>query len=173
MFRLLILLFILPISTISQPILKDGLPKDLNQEKVIFLNHEKIEVKADKKNGALGKYLHLRQINHNVVVEEANKKLVVAAMSYPFEYAISSYSQYESILKAGYKYVLISNVYEYQHLFFQPTEDELIVFEYFLLDTKNNVAFKVFEMDEMKVYDSKMMIRKLNKKLKKHYSESY
>ncbi|MBD99278.1 MAG: hypothetical protein CMO34_05490 [Verrucomicrobia bacterium] len=171
--RFAFLLLLLPFVLNSQPIVRDGLPLDLNQEKIILLKHEKIEVKADKKAGKQQKYLYLRQSNHNSVIEESNEKLILAAMDYPFEYAISTLSKYKSILKAGYKYVLISNVYKNEHLYSQPNEGELIVFEYFILDVNENVAFKVFELDEMKVYDSKMLIRRLNKALKKQYPESY
>jgi len=171
--QLSLLLLLLPFGIKSQPIVKDGLPIDLNHEKIILLKHEKIEIQADKKGSKQEKYLYLRQSNHNSVIQESNDKLVVAAMTYPFEYAISSLSKYESILKAGYKYVLISNVYKNEHLLNQPNEGELIVFEYFILDVNDNVAFKVFELDEMKVYDSKMIMRRLNKALKKQYPESF
>lgn len=166
---LLIFLLTFPVLCFTQePIFKDELPKDLDTEKIIFLKHEEIKIKP-LESGAASRYLHLRQSNHNKVIEESNEKLNVAALQYPFKYAISSLSSYEPLLKAGYKYVLQSRVYNYEHLQDQPKEDELIVFEYFIFDTHKNIAYKVFEMDEMKVYDSKLMIKRLNKALKKQY----
>lgn len=170
MFKQLIFLFFLsPLLIIAQPVIKKGLPNDLDKERIIFLKHEKVEVLADKKAGKQQKYLHLRQTNHNKIIEEANDELVVAAMDYPFGYAISSLSKYESILQAGYKYVLISNSYKNEHVMVQPNEGELIVFEYFILDVEGDVAYKAFELDEMKVYDSKLLIRRLNKAIKKAF----
>jgi len=166
---LLISLSLLPLFLFAQePTYKKGVPNDLSTEKIIFLEHEPVKVTANKKDGKAAKYLYLRQTNHNNVVEESNKKLSGAALSYPYEYAITTPSTYPSLIKAGYKYVLRSNVYNYTHLKSQPEEDELIVFEYFIHDVKNNIAYKVFQMDEMKVYDTKMMIKRLNKAVKKH-----
>lgn len=150
----------------QEPTYKKGIPSDLDKEKIIFLEHEAIPISANKKDGKAEKYLFLRQTNHNKVISESNLKLHGAALSYPYEYAITTPSTYPSLLKAGYKYVLRSNVYSYDHLKTQPNEDELIVFEYFIHDVENNIAYKVFQMDEMKVYDSKLMIRKLNRALK-------
>ena len=165
------LLLFIPFFSISQePTFFNGLPDDLDQEKIIFLEHEKIKVTADKKNGKEEKYLHLRQTNHNSVIEESNTKLKGAALQYPFKYAFATPSTYESLLKAGYRYVLQSRVYSYEHLKTQPKEGELIVFEYYIFDTQKNVAFKAFELDEMKVYDSKLLMKRLTKALRKKYT---
>jgi len=48
----------------------------------------------------------------------------------------------------------------------QPPEDELLVFKYFIFDMQNNIAYEVFRLDEMKVYDFKLVIKKLNKAIK-------
>jgi len=173
MSRIILFLLAFPLTLFSQTVIKEGVPKDLDQEKIIFLKHEEIEITADKKGKKADKYLYLRQSNHNNVIKEANDKLKVAALEYPFKYALSTKSKYESLLGAGYKYVFTSNVYSNDHLMGQPAEDELIVFEYFILDVKEDVAFKVFEMDEMKVYDSKLMMRKLNKEVRKAYPEAF
>lgn len=154
-------------------IIKEGVPEDLKEYKIIFFKHEPIKVTANPDGNSQEKFIHLRQTNHNNVIEEANTKLVVAAQEYPFGYAISTKSAYEPLLKAGYKYILTSKAYEYTHVSKQPDEDILIVFEYFIQDLTSNVAYKVFELDEMKVYDSKLMIRRLNKAIKKGYPEAF
>lgn len=148
-------------------IIKEGVPKDLEASKLILLKHEKIQVTANKKDGKEAKYLYLRQSNHNQVVEEANAKLLGAAMEYPYGYALATRSSYEPLLKAGYKYVLDSQAYEYENLYSQPNEGELIIYEYFIRDIENNIAYKVFELDEMKIYDSKLLIKKLNRAVHK------
>jgi len=151
----------------QEAIIKEGIPKDLESSKLIILKHEKIKVTADKKVGKEAKYLYLRQTNHNQITDEANEKLLGAAMEYPYEYALATRSSYEPLLKAGYKYVLDSQAYEYDNLYEQPKEGELIIYEYFIRDIENNIAYKVFELDEMQIYDSKALIKKLNKAIHK------
>lgn len=154
--------------------LAEGLPDDLKTEKVIFLAHQAIEVTFNPENGKAEEYLHLRQINHNEVIEEANEELEKYAKRYPFGYIISNNSEYKELVLNGYKYVIESKVYDYDHLNRHPEEDELIVFEYFLIDLYNGKAYKVFELDEMKVYDAKLFIRKFSKVLKKNgYREDF
>ncbi len=167
--RLLFLLFILPIALVAQVQVLSGIPTDLDKEKIVFLQHEPIKITADPKESKAQKYVYHRQKTHNKVIEESNQELLVAAMSYPYKYALASYSSYKNLYSAGYKYALVSNVYSNDYLKKHPEKDELIVFEYFILDMKNDVAYKVFEMDEMKVYDSKMLMRKLNREIKKVY----
>lgn len=149
----------------------DGFPKDLDSEKIIFLKHEPMQITANPKESKEEKYVYMRQKNHNKVIDESNKKLVVAALDYPFSYAFGTQSTYMDLAKSGYKYVLISQVYKNDHLKKHPDEDILIVFEYFILDMEKNLAYKAFEMDEMKVYDSKMMIRRLMKEVKRNYPD--
>lgn len=144
----------------------DGIPQDLEDEKIIFFKFEPVEVTAKEDGKAQDRYLHLRQTNHNQVIKEANRELTLAAMDYPYAYAITQKSRHKPLLGAGYKYILTSKVYDNEHLKTQPQEGELIVFEYFIVDTQNLLAYKVFQLDEMKVYDSKMLIRRLKKAIK-------
>lgn len=167
--RIVFLLFFLPLFGHSQVQILNGLPTDLDKEKIIFLQHEPMKITVDPKNSRADKYVHHRQKNHNRVIDEANQELLTAAMSYPFKYALASYTTYEKLKDAGYKYVLYSNVYKNDYLKKHPEADALIVFEYFILDMENDLGYKVFEMDEMKVYDSKMLMKRLNKALKDLY----
>ncbi len=169
----ILLLLLATYQATAQTSFKDGLPNDLDKEKLIILKHDKVKVTGDKNGKKADRYLHLRQSNHNKVLQESNKKLVVAALEYPFQYAFATKKSYKNLIPAGYKYVLISQVYENEHLKKEQTQDELIVFEYFLLNVEENIAYKVFELDEMKVYDSKLMIKRLNKKLKEQYPENF
>lgn len=165
--KIVFFLFLAPFIALTQEhIFVEGIPKDLENEKIIILKHEKVDVTANKKDGREAKYLYQRQTSHNKVIQEANLKLKGAALSYPYGYAIASKSTYESLLPAGYKYVLQSSAYSYDNLKSQPEEGELIVYEYFIHDVENNLAYKVFELDEMKIYDFKLIIKKLNKAIK-------
>lgn len=169
-----LILFIFPFFLNSQnTIIKEGIPDDLKENKIIFFKHQKIQVTADPEESNQSEYLHLRQINHNEVIEEANQKLKTAALDYPFDYAIATKSTFEPLLSAGYKYILDSEAYNYKNLESQPKEDVLIIYEFFIRDLVNNIAYKVFELDEMKIYDSKLMIKKLNKATKKKFPEAY
>lgn len=154
-------------------VIKEGVPADLNENKIIFLNHEKFVVTAVEDSSDQQDYLHLRQTNHNEIIKESNSKLKVAALEYPFPYVIATKSSYESLIKAGYKYLLDSRAYNYDNLAVQPAEDVLIVYEYFIRDLTANVAYKVFELDEMKVYDGKLIIKRLNKAVKKQFPDAY
>lgn len=166
--KIWLFIFMLPFLLPAQDfILEEGLPDDLHQEKVIFLKHQTIEVTFDPKQGNAEEYLYLRQINHNEVITEANNDLAKFAQRYPFDYTLSEQDDYKSLVLKGYKYVLESEVYDYDHLYRHPEEDELIIFEYFLIDLYNGKAYKVFELDEMKVYDAKLLIRKFSRKLKR------
>ena len=107
-----------------------------------------------------------RQNNHNEVIKQSNWKLKGTALQYPYEYTITTPSTYLSIPKAVYKYVLQSAVYKYDQLKGQPTDNELVVYEYCIYDMGNNIAYEVFRIDEMKVYDFKLIIKKLNKAIK-------
>jgi len=165
--KLFLLYLFLPLSLLAQDTtFKKGIPADLDKEKIIFLAHEPIKVTARKKSGKAEKYLYERQTNHNEVIDESNEKLKGAAMAYPFEYAITTPSTYLYVAKAGYKYVLQSSVYTYDNLKGQPVDNELIIYEYFIYDMRNNIAYEVFRIDEMKVYDFKLIIKKLNKAIK-------
>lgn len=163
--QFLFILLIFPLFLIAQePTFKKGLPDDLDKEKIILLEHEPIELTVFEKKTKSSKYILSRQENHNKIIEQSNVKLKGAALEYPFEYAITTPSTYLSLAKAGYKYVLQSSVYTYKHLKQQPSE--LIVFEYFIYDMQNNIAYEVFRIDEMKVYDFKLIMRKLNKAIR-------
>ncbi|MDA9312777.1 hypothetical protein N9515_03210 [Vicingaceae bacterium] len=138
----------------------------MDKEKIIFLEHEPVKLSEFEERTKSTEYILERQENHNRILEQSNRKLQIAAMEYPFEYAITTPSTYFSLAEAGYKYVLQSNVYKYNHLMTQPPEGELLVFEYFIFDMQNNIAYEVFRLDEMKVYDLKLVIKKLNKAIK-------
>lgn len=154
-------------------LIKEGVPSDLDKNKIIFLNHGKITVTAVKDSSEQQDYLHLRQTNHNDIIKESNSKLKVAALEYPFPYIIANKSNYEPLVKAGYKYLLDSEAYNYDNLAVQPAQDELIIYEFFIRDLTTNVAYKVFELDEMKIYDGKLIIKKLNKAVKKQFPDAY
>lgn len=170
--RFILILLLLPLLSIGQTFV-NGVPKDLDQHKLIILKHMSIKVSANPKESKAQKYVYHRQKTHNKVIDESNQELAAAALAYPFEYALATQSSYKTLVPAGYKYVLISQVYKNEYLENHPEESELIVFEYFILDVESNIAYKIFELDEMKVYDSKMLIRKLNKEIKKQFPKAY
>lgn len=166
--RLLLIPFILVTRVLwAQEIqVMDGIPEDIANQKIIFFKYEPVTIESTEKNNKQEKYIQLRRENHNRVIKEFNKELTIATMQYPFQYAITTKSRYKPLINAGYKYILDCNVYDNKHLEGQPNEGELIVFEYYIIDVENGLAYKVFQLDEMKVYDAKLIIKKLIKALK-------
>ena len=171
---LTLLIILIPAFLFSQETtIKKGVPEDLNQSKLIILKHEQIEVKVTSDDKKEEKYLLLRQNNHNKVSKESNAKLLGASSEYPFEYDLAYKSEYKPLIDSKCKYILDSSVYNNENISTQPNEGELIVYEYFIRDIENNIAYKVFELDEMKVYDSKLIIKKLSKAVKKKFPDAY
>lgn len=166
--KLLFALLFIPLITLAQePTFKEGIPDDLDREKIIFLQHEPVKVTANSRSSKAEKYLYERQTNHNNVIAESNRKLKGAALDYPYEYGITGPSTYLELAKAGYKYVLQSSVYNYNYLKGQPEDNVLMVYEYFIYDMQNNVAYEVFSINEAKIYDFRIIIRKLNRAIKR------
>lgn len=172
---LMSLLLMLPILLLGQEAkVIEGLPSDLNTEKLIFLQHEPMKVGTEEENQKTKEYVIQRQENHNRVAKEFNTELAIALNeSYPFDYEIAFPSTYDSLLTAGAKYVLFSNNYTYDYLRNQPAEDELLVFGFFIKDQGSTTIYTLFELDEMKVYDAKMIVKKLMKQVKNQYPEAY
>ena len=158
----------------GQDEIKKGVPEDLDKEKIIILMHEKVEVGSANENQSTANYVVRRQENHNTVSDEFNQKLNKAFESkYPFDYVLAYPSEMDQFFDQGYKYVLYSNVYSYEHLKDQPNEGELIVFTYVIKDRSKTVVYEVFELDEMKVYDANMILKKLNREAKKKFPAAY
>jgi hypothetical protein len=152
--------------TFSQEI-KKGIPADLMHEKIIFLYHSPVEVKNEEITEAGREYMDERQTNHNRVIVEFNRELEEAATSYPYGYSLAEVGTYPALLGSGHKYILYSSLYTYDYIKNHPEEDELIVFEYFIKDLDNQEIYKVFELDEMKIYDAKLIMRRLNREIRK------
>ena len=91
------LLMCIPFALVAQEEIPEGVPEDLSSQKIIFLQHEAIEIGSDEENEATKEYVISRQENHNRVLEEFNRELKLAAADYPFEYALSTPSTYESL----------------------------------------------------------------------------
>lgn len=156
----------------QEAISMDGLPEGLKTEKLIILKHESIEIGTEEEDEKSKKYVLQRQENHNKVLAEFNTELEAASSSYPFESSLAFPSEIKS-MSSNYRYVLYSSVYEYEFLKSQPKEGELIIFSYFIKDTNTGTMYPLFEMDEMKIYDAKMMMKKLKKKIKENFPEAY
>lgn len=83
-----------------------GLPDDLDEAKIVFLNldsafveEEKPKIREEKARWAFKKI-------HNVNVPKSNAQLASIAPKYPFTYKIGRRSQLENYKAEGYKYVL-------------------------------------------------------------------
>jgi hypothetical protein len=170
---LLFFSFLFSLSINAQDMIsKEGIPDQLKSEKLIFLKHESIAVGTEEEDENSKKYVILRQENHNKVLKEFNAELEAAVSHYPFESILAFPSELKSMASEN-RYVLYSSVYEYEFLKSQPKEGELIVFSYFIKDNETGKMYPLFEMDEMKIYDAKMMMKRLKRKLKEKFPEAY
>lgn len=169
-YSLILLLFLSNWAFAQEPKIIEGLPSDLDQVQLILLKHEAIEVGSEEEEEASREYVMRRQENHNRVLKEFNRELEEAAKEfYPFDYLLAFPSEVDSLLGSTAKYVLYSNVYQYNFLKDQPEEGELLVFGYYLKDKETEVVYQLFELDEMKVYDAKLIMKKLAKDIKKNF----
>ncbi len=172
---MLLLFLASPIGMLAQEkIINEGVPADLDKETLIILKHEAIEVGTEEESESTRKYVIRRQENHNRVLLEFNAELEEAAEKlYPFQYILAFPSEIDSLMKNGHKYVLYSNAYVYDYLKGQPVEGELIVFGYYIKNQTGNEVFQTFELDEMKIYDAKMIMRKLRRDLKDQFPGAF
>lgn len=165
--QLFVFYLFFPFSLLAQKIITDSIPSDLAEEKVIFLKFDKVNLSEIDSTDKGNPYVLERQQRHNNIIEGVNADFEIQAKEYINPYKFSTLKKYKQAEFADCKYVLISRAYDNKHLVDHPEEDILIVFEYFLLDKQNMIAYKMFELDEMKVYDNKLIIKKFNKRISK------
>ncbi len=161
-------LIILPLLSIAQREY-EGLPDDLNEQKLILLNYEPININEKKPEGEEEKYIRRRKKLHNRAVEQANEYLRTSAIEYPFKYAIAGHSSYEKLVGAGYKYVLESNCFDNERLMKSPESGILLIYDFYIKDLTTGDIYILFHLDEMKVYDYRLIMKKLNKLVKKKF----
>lgn len=83
-----------------------GVPDDLDQHGIVFLNLDSAEVSAERpqirsERGAW----HLQNV-HNYNVPKANQQLALTAPSYPCKYLITRRNKLKNYTHSDYKYVL-------------------------------------------------------------------
>lgn len=146
-----------------------GLPDDLNDQKIIFLNYEPISISDENAKGDVEKYILTRKKQHNKATEQANDYLKVAAINYPFKYALASHSSYENLVSAGYKYVLECNSFDNERLMTSPESGVLLIYDFYIKDLTTGDIYILFHLDEMKVYDYRLIMKKLIKLTNKKF----
>ena len=92
---------------IQQEVKIKGLPKDLNKEKIIFLEYEQIPIEQNTPR----KFAKMYKFRNEAAIE-ANRQLHEAVKNYPFEYVISKRSEYKELIDKGYRYVLENDMME-------------------------------------------------------------
>lgn len=164
----ILVLIVLPFIAAAQREYK-GLPDDLDKNKIIFLNYEPINISDGKPKGEEEKYIYTRKKQHNKAVEQANEYLKTAAIDYPFNYAIAGHSTYENLVSAGYKYVLECNSFDNERLMTSPESGVLLIYDFYIKDLTTGDVYVLFDLDEMKVYDYRLIMKKLNKLVNKKF----
>ncbi len=147
----------------------NGLPDDLREQKIIFLNYEPINIPEERPKGEVEKYIFTRKKQHNRAAEQANNYLRTSAIEYPFKYAIAGHDSYTKLVGAGYKYVLESNSFDNERLMESPESGILLIYDFYIKDLTTGDIYLLFKLDEMKVYDYRLIIKKLNKLVKKKF----
>lgn len=163
-----LIFILLPLLSIAQREFK-GLPDDLDEHKLILLNYEPINISDNKPEGEEEKYIRMRKKLHKRAVVQANEYLRTSAIEYPFKYAIAGHSSYEKLVGAGYKYVLESNCFDNERLMKSPESGVLLIYDFYIKDLTTGDIYILFHLDEMKVYDYRLIMKKLNKLVKKKY----
>ncbi len=145
---------------------KTKLPKDLDREKVIFLQYEEIPIDESFPKMAKGYYSRL-----NNIVRKTNPKLVQYAKDYPFEYTISTRAEYDNLIKDGYKYVLDS---EYGEIInngnYKPNQDVEVLIGVYIKNLVTGEIYTLFKIKDHDSFDHKHIMTKLIKRVKKEYN---
>lgn len=144
-----------------------GIPEDLAQEKIIFLNYEPINISDERPRSKEDRYIRERKEQHNMAAEQANDYLRTSALDYPYKYAIANHSTYKNLVEAGYKYVLECNCFNNERLMKSPESGVLLIYDFYIKDLTTGDIYLLFDLDEMKVYDYRLVMKKLNKLVNK------
>mgnify|MGYP003660494319 CR=1 FL=1 len=115
-----------------------GIPEDLAQEKIIFLNYEPINISDERPRSKEDRYIRDRKEQHNMAAEQA-----------------------------GYKYVLECNCFNNERLTKSPESGVLLIYDFYIKDLTTGDIYLLFDLDEMKVYDYRLIMKKLNKLVNK------
>lgn len=144
------------------------LPKDLENEKVIFLEYERIE------NDVNMPYAQRKKNSHrNKVSITANKELKLHATYYPFGYIISNRSEYHNLVDRGFKYVLendMMNSYNYGENVNAGT-NTIYTSSMYLKDLETGERFELFSVKQHLIYNYEDIMKKFCKLVNKEYDK--
>lgn len=142
------------------------LPEDLNSSKVIFLKYEQIE------NDPRQPYSLRQQISHrNKISVEANRQLKLGASYYPYDYVLSTRSEYFDLKEQGYKYVLendLMNAYNNGEVV-EAAGNKIYAANMYLMDLETGKRFELFTVKQHNIYDYDMIMKKFCKIVKKEF----
>ncbi len=147
-----------------------GLPDDLENNKIIFLSYNPVSVDKSAATTKEEKYIALRKEKHNDATKQANEYLKMSALDYPFRYALGNVDRYLPLVNAGYKYVLECNCFHNDRLNYQPEADVLLQYDFYVRNLTNNDVYFLFKLDEMKIYDYRLIMRKFNNLVANQYN---
>ena len=139
-------------------------------EKIIFIKYEPINISDEEAVSEEDIHILTRKKQHNLATEQANEYLQTAAIDYPFDYALAAHSSYESLIPAGYKYVLECNSFDNERLMKSPESGILLIYDFHIKDLTTGDIYLLFELDEMKVYDYRLIMKKLLKLTSKKFN---
>ena len=163
------------ITTLSRDKIKDELPTDLPQAKLLFIRYSPVNVPAKRPDDMPRRQYSLLK-NHNEVYLASNKQLVKAAARYPFPYRITTQDSSTYYAERGYKYALF-------HSSFNAMTDGTYAgtrsngyysidtdVKLFVQDLATGNRYPVDTFSETHVYYYKDIISKFLKKVNKQFS---
>lgn len=142
------------------------LPEDLNSEKVIFLEYERIE------NDVNMPYAQRKRNSHrNSLSIKSNKELKLEATYYPFDYVISNRSDYFELIDQGFKYVLendMMNSYNHGENVSAGT-NTIYTSTMYLKDLTTGKRYELFPVKQHLIYEYGSIMKSFCKLVKKEY----
>ena len=154
-----------PVAAMAQKSV-EGLPDDLDTEKIIFLKYEQIEGDHN-----IPYAQRKRNKERNILAGHANKALKVEAKKYPFSYIISNRSEYAKFAQEGYKYVLendMMNAYNYGEVVSAGSQ-KIFAAPMYLREIATGKRYELFTIKQNVVYEYAKIMKKFNSMVRKEY----
>ncbi len=144
----------------------NGLPDDLNKEKIIFLKFDSIQVTDDLRNG------QQRDFNkRNKFATKSNAILIEEAKKYPFACILATRSEVKVLAKQGYRYVLendMMNGFNSGNDMYISSSTKYIA-PFYILDLSNGDKYTLFTISQSYAYRYDYNMGKFLKKVSKKY----
>lgn len=145
-----------------------GVPKDLNEETLVFVKYDQLEVPERLKGRHRKIALHHITAHNEKNAPIANQQLEEEVKNYPFKCKVIYYSELTTLKSTDYKYVFMFDPIKWIHedaVFATGNSQPLLI-----KDIKSGDTYKLKEFSSTFVYNYKGLIKHLNEKVRKAYN---